>query len=133
MNQIIIKGRLTRDPETKEVKDTTVTRISVAVNRRFKKDEADFFDCSAWGKTGEFVQKYFTKGQEILIAGEMQSRKYKTDLGENRTAWDIRVDQVEFCGSKKDNTGSGFSTDTESTMSVPETDLNMDTDAELPF
>lgn len=103
MNSIVIKGRLTADPELKHTSnDKTVCNFSVAVNRRFQKDQADFFRVTAWGTTAEFVSKYFSKGQEVIIRGAMQSSKYEKN-GESRTAWDLQADEVGFCGSKSEN------------------------------
>lgn len=107
MNTIVIKGRLTRDPEIRNTQTgKSVTNFSVAVNRRFQKDKADFFNVTAWEKTGEFVSKYFHKGQEIAVQGEMQSRDYTDRDGNKRNAWDLIASNVEFCGSKADNQGS---------------------------
>ena len=107
MNSIHIKGRLTRDPELRNTDSgKQVANISVAVNRRFQKDKADFFNVTAWEKSAEFLNKYFRKGQEILVEGEMQSREYTDKDGNKRTAWDIRAENIEFCGSKSDNAGN---------------------------
>ncbi|TQI68976.1 single-stranded DNA-binding protein [Clostridium sp. KNHs216] len=107
MNTIIIKGRLVRDPEMRHTDSgKSVTNFSVAVNRRFQKDKADFFNVTAWEKTGEFVDKYFHKGQEIAVQGEMQSREYTDRDGNKRTAWDVIASNVEFCGSKSDSEGN---------------------------
>lgn len=105
MNQIMLKGRLVHTPEIKQTPNgVTVTNISIAVNRTFAKQgeerQADFFDITAWRGTGEFIAKYFQKGQEIIVIGEMQSRKYVDKEGKNRTAWNVIADKVEFCGSK---------------------------------
>lgn len=107
MNQIIIKGRIVHSPEFKATQSgVNVCWFSVAVDRRFKQNGekvTDFFDCVAWRNTGDFVAKYFGKGQEILLRGEMQSRQYTARDGSNRRAWEINVDEVDFCGSKQDN------------------------------
>ena len=103
MNSMIIKGRLTRDPELKTTKSNVpVCTVTVAVNRSYAKEEnqADFFDCVFWRQGAEFVSKYFKKGQEILVTGEMQSRKYQDKEGNNRTAWALQGARAEFCGSK---------------------------------
>lgn len=103
MNKIIIKGRITADPELKTTNNgVPVCTFSVAVNRRFDKETADFINCEAWRKTGEFVSNYFKKGQEILLTGELHIDRYQKG-GENRTSTKISVDEVEFCGSKADN------------------------------
>lgn len=110
MNVIVIKGRLTRDPETRQTDSgKSVTNFGVAVNRRFQKDKADFFNVTAWEKTGEFVGKYFSKGQEIVVQGEMQSRDYTDKSGNKRIAWDLIASNVEFSGSKQDGQNSGGS------------------------
>lgn len=101
MNHIVIKGRLTNLPEMKYTTNgTAVTSFNVAVNRRFKKDEADFFTIVAWRQQAEFVAKYFEKGQEILVSGEMQQRSYDDKDGNKRYVWELIADNVEFCGSK---------------------------------
>lgn len=104
MNLITIKGRLTKEPEM-QVTSTgkEFTRLSVAVNRRWNREETDFFTVTAWGKTAAFVVAYFTKGQEILITGEMRNDRYTDKEGNHRDWWNIAADNVEFCGSKADN------------------------------
>ena len=80
MNKIIIKGRLTRDPELKTGgSGAEFCKFTVAVDRRLTKDKdiqknTDFFDCTAFGKTGVFIKNYFTKGREILVDGRMESK-----------------------------------------------------------
>jgi single-strand DNA-binding protein len=106
MNNIVIKGRLTRDPDLKNVdvkgESKAVCTFDVAVDKMYGED-ADFFRCQIWGKRAEFVEKFFVKGQEILVQGSHESRKYTDKEGKNRIAWEVKVNQVEFCGSKKDN------------------------------
>lgn len=104
MNSIVIKGRLSKDVELRSTQTgKEVASFSVAVNRRFDKENtADFFDIVAWGKTGVFVNTYFKKGQEILIQGTMQCRKWQDKEGNNRYSWELIADNVEFCGSKGD-------------------------------
>ena len=104
MNLIVLKGRLIADPEVKKVgaNQTTVCDFCVAVDRRFEKDKTDFINCQAWGNTGEFIGKYFAKGKEIALVGELHIDKYEKD-GENRYLTRVKVDNVEFCGSKNDN------------------------------
>ena len=103
MNKVILKGRLTATPELKKTAtDICVTDFSVAVNRRFNKEQTDFINCQAWRQTAEFITKYFTKGQEILVIGEMHNEKWYKD-GEPRYSTRVSVDEVEFCGSKGDS------------------------------
>ena len=103
MNKVILKGRLTADPEIKKTpNDVSVCSFTVATNRRFDKEKSDFILCEAWRQTAEFVSKYFTKGKEILVIGELHIDRYDKD-GEARYITKINVDEVEFCGSKNDD------------------------------
>ena len=103
MNKVIIKGRLTATPELKKTAtDIYVTDFSVAVNRRFNKEQTDFINCQAWRQTAEFITKYFTKGQEILVVGELHIEKWDKD-GETRYSTRVVVDEVDFCGNKENN------------------------------
>lgn len=100
MNSITIKGRLAKEPEMRMASQSVVCVTTVAVNRKFKRDETDFFDIQAWGKTGEILKNYFNKGQEILVQGEMQCTSYTDKDGIKRQAWRINAENIEFCGSK---------------------------------
>ena len=99
MNQIVITGRLVRDPEMKTLNNgTEKCRFTVAVDRRKKKDQpakADFFDCDAWSGTGAFVNTWFKKGSAITVRGRMESSQGEKD-GVKRTYWAINVEEVEF-------------------------------------
>ena len=106
LNKIVLMGRLTRDPELRRTgSGTAVTSFSLAVDRDFKSQggekETDFIDIVAWRNTAEFVSKYFTKGKEIIVTGEMQSRKWTDKDGNNRISWEIQNCHAEFCGSAK--------------------------------
>ena len=102
MNIVIIKGRLSRDPEVKTTASgMTVSRFSVAVDRVAKKGEerkADFISCVAFSNTAQTIAKYCTKGKEIALQGHIQTGKYVTESGENRYTTDVIVDRFEFCG-----------------------------------
>ena len=110
LNQIIIMGRLTRDPELRRTQSgTAVCSFSVAVDRDFKSQsgekETDFIDVVAWRQTGEFVSKYFTKGRMIVVSGSLQSRKWQDRNGQNRISWEVIADNVYFGDSKRDSAG----------------------------
>lgn len=101
MNKVILKGRLTKDTEiryTQSSEPKAFSMFSIAVSR-FKKDECDFVNCKAWGKTAEFINKYFKKGQEILIEGRIEVNTSELD-GVKTTFTNVVVEQVDFCGSK---------------------------------
>ena len=109
MNRVILKGRLTADPELKVTQSgVNVLSFSIAVNRRFSQtNETDFINCQAWRSTAEFISKYFVKGQEILLCGRLQVRSWEDDNGNKRYATDVVVDEVDFCGSKRTNSNTG--------------------------
>lgn len=103
MNKVFLKGRLTADPEVrKTTNDIPVCNFSIAVNRRFDREKTDFINCEAWRQTAEFISKYFTKGKEIAVCGELHIDKWDKD-GETRYLTKVSVDEVEFCGSKSKN------------------------------
>ena len=108
MNIIAIKGRLVRDPEIRQTQSgVSVTNITVAVDRSYSaggEKQTDFFDCVFWRQGAEFVSKYFKKGKEIIVTGEMQSRKWQDKEGNNRISWEIQNAHAEFCGGKGENT-----------------------------
>ena len=113
MNKTILMGRLTRDPEVRYStgeKATATARFSIAINRRFKNAEggydADFINCVAFGKTGEFVEKYFQKGSMIALTGRIQTGSYTNKEGVKVYTTDVVVEEVEFAGGKNENGGS---------------------------
>ena len=101
MNHVALHGRIARDPEIKTTQSgTQFARLSIAVDRITKEErKADFIPCLAWGKTAEFIGKYFQKGQEILAEGRIQTGSYEKD-GRKVYTTDVVIDRVEFCGSK---------------------------------
>ncbi|CUO84914.1 MULTISPECIES: single-stranded DNA-binding protein [Clostridium] len=110
MNKVVLIGRLTKDPELRYAagSGTAVTRFTIAVNRQFKKDEADFINCVAWNKTAETIAQYFTKGRPIAIVGHMQTGSYDAQDGTKRYTTDVAVESFEFIGSngQANNQGS---------------------------
>ena len=102
-NVITVHGRLTRDPELKTGSTgSEYCNFTVAVDSyNGKEKETDFFDCTAFGKTGVAISQYMAKGREILVVGSMRSSKTEKD-GVKRTWWKIVVDSFGFCGSKND-------------------------------
>lgn len=118
MNKIILKGRLTKEPELKYTQSSKpVVNISIAVNRKFG-EETDFFNCIGWNATAEFITKYFKKGQEILVEGRIENRKY-----EDKTYTEIQIEQVEFCGSKTNENKNTSDFIQEPIESIPDDDL----------
>ena len=108
MNKVVLIGRLTRDSELNFAagSGTAVCKFSLAVTRQFKKDETDFINCIAFGKTGETIAQYFTKGKPIAVTVSIRTGSYEKD-GTKRYTTDVVVDSFEFIGSNKseaDNT-----------------------------
>ena len=106
MNKVIEIGRLTKDPEiTTSTSGTTFARFSIAVDRRFKKEgepEADFFNCTAFGKTAEFISAWIKKGTKVAIVGRLQNNNYTNKEGQKVYDVRIMVEEIEFAESKKD-------------------------------
>lgn len=105
MNKVILMGRLTRAPEVRYsdgADPLAVARYTLAVNRRMKKNgeqDADFIPCVAFGKTGEFAEKYFKKGQLVAITGRLQVRSWDKD-GERRWSTEVIIEEQHFAESK---------------------------------
>jgi single-strand DNA-binding protein len=104
MNSHFIHGRLARDPEFTQGSEPTKGRcnFTVATDRRYG-DEADFFDCVIFGKRAGVVDKYFSKGSEIVLIGEGQIRSYEDKNGVKRRSYSVVVQDFDFCGSKREN------------------------------
>lgn len=130
MNKAILMGRLTRDPEVRYNGELAISRYSLAVDRRFKKEgeqEADFINCVAFGKAGEFAEKYFRKGMKVAVSGRIQTGSYThKDAGIKINTFDIIVEEQEFAESKKEQEAP--STSNEGWMNVPD-----GIDSDLPF
>ena len=115
LNRIDIMGRITREIELKKVNDVSCVNFTVACDRDYTgadgTRETDFIDCNAWRGTADFINKYFSKGSQIVLSGRLQSRKYTDNDGKNRNAWFVNVENVYFVGSNNSGskkTESGF-------------------------
>ena len=112
MNRVILMGRLTRDPETRYggANNTAIAKFSLAVDRRYKREgqpTADFFNCTAFGKLGEFVEKYLHKGTKIVLEGEIQNNNYTNKDGQQVYGVQIVASNIEFAESKAASQQSG--------------------------
>jgi len=115
MNKVILMGRLTRDAEVRYSQgesSTAVARFSLAVDRRFKRDgddqSADFINCVAFGRTGEFMERFGRKGTKFLVEGRIQTGSYTNKDGQKVYTTDVVVEQVEFAESKASGDNSGY-------------------------
>ena len=108
MNRVILIGRLTRDPELKFLPGNgkAMSKFTLAVNRQFKKDEADFINCVAFDKIAETISQYCTKGSSIALTGNIRTGSYQAQDGSKRYTTDVTVESFEFCSSKNSNQNS---------------------------
>lgn len=148
MNKAILVGRLARDTEVRSTNNGIVVRFSIAVDRKFKDANGeygcDFINCIAFGKTAEFIEKYFSKGMRIGIAGHIQTGSYTDNNGVKKYFVDVVADEAEFVESKhsqnNENTNSE-ATQTTNNSPRPVTQSDIDgfmsipdgIDEELPF
>ena len=108
MNKVILMGRLTKDPEvryTQSGEPMAIARYTLAVNKRFKKQgeaDADFIPCVAFGKQGEFAEKYLAKGRQIAVVGRLQVRNWEDNEGKKRVTTEVVVEEHYFAESKSD-------------------------------
>ena len=129
MNKVIEKGRLCKDVELRYTESNIpVASFTIAVDRYAKQGEerkADFIPCTAWRGTAEFINKHFTKGQEIAVVGKLQVDTYEKD-GQKRTRFQVVVDEAFFCGSKGEQKEQQKPAPDDGFMSV-------ESSADLPF
>lgn len=148
MNKVIIMGRLTRDPDVRYSQGenpSAIARFTLAVDRRFaKKDDpnaqtADFISCIAFGKAGEFAEKYYKKGTKIAVTGRLQTGSYTNKDGAKVYTTDVVVEEQEFAESKNSGSNTSSSAPAQTAPAqAPSADdgfMNIpdDIDEELPF
>lgn len=119
-------GRLVRDPESRQAGETTVAKFTLAVDR-MKKGETDFINCTAFGKSAEFVEKYLSKGTKIAIEGRWQTGTYTNKEGQKVYTNDCIIDRMEFAESKRADTAPTPSRDGVDDF------MSGDIDDEMPF
>ena len=150
LNHIVIMGRLTRDPELRHTQSgTAVTSFSLAVERDFSsrdggERQTDFLDCVAWRQTGEFVSKYFVKGQMACVSGRLQIRDWQDRDGNKRRSAEVVADNVYFADSKRERSGGDYDSrpsygaasapaDSAFSPAAPSGFAELEDDGELPF
>lgn len=138
-NLVVLTGRLTADPELKTTPNgTSVVSFSIAVDRRYRAGEerqADFINIVAWRSSAEFISKYFKKGSLIGIEGSIQTRRYTDKNGNNRTAFEVVANNVQFVESKRDGApaASGEPASFSNADVNDFADLGSASDDDLPF
>ena len=134
MNKVLMIGRLTRDPEVRYSQGTNqmaIARFSIAVDRRWKREgepDADFFNCTAFGKQAEFIEKYLHKGTKVLISGRIQNDNYTNKDGQKVYAVQIMIEEIEFAESKNAGQQDRPAYTDDGFMSIPD-----GAEEELPF
>lgn len=130
-NLCVLKGRLCKNPELSTTSSgMSVCRIRLAVPRRDSQSGTDFVTCTAFRNQAEFLNKYFSKGQEILIQGSLRINQWEGDDGVRREACEVLINNIDFCGAKQENKPSEQNVRAQMLEPVPFTNLP---DEDLPF
>ena len=131
MNKVILIGRLVADPDIRHTQSgKCVASYRLAVDRSFKSDgqpEADFINCVAWGKNGEFCQRYLHKGMKFALEGRIQTRTYDDKDGKKVYVTEVIVEHHEFCESKRSADSGGYAEPAQGFTEIDEDD------GDLPF
>lgn len=149
LNKVIMQGRIVTDLEVKYTQsNVAVCSFTIACERNFtpkgQEKQSDFINCVAWRQTAEFISKYFAKGRMIYISGSLQSRKYQDKQGNNRTVFEVMVEEAFFGDSAKSGESSHKSEKPDAAkelvkkamqqgVEVQYEDAGIDDDSELPF
>lgn len=140
MNKVILMGRLTRDPEVRytQTNNTLVASFSLAVNRRFARQgeerQADFINVVAWSKTGEFVSKYFKKGQQVGVIGRLQTRNWDDEQGQKHYITEVVAEETYFADSRRDGAQSDMSSSFDTTVAgADDSEFSVSSGDDLPF
>lgn len=136
MQRLVIIGNLTAAPEERTTPNgKTVTTFTVAVSRKGDKDKADFFRCSAWGKTGEVCGKYLDKGKKVCVVGEVSARAYTDKSGEARASLEVFVTEVEFLSPRSEEAPAPApqTSRVQKPTSFEDAQFEEITDGDLPF
>ncbi len=123
MNKVHLIGNLTKDPELRfTTQGTPVASYTIAINSRYgEKQQTDYINISTWGKSGEFVSKYFKKGQPIAITGRLRNKNYEDNKGVKHYGIEVVTEDIEFVGAKKEEKKEEF---------IPNFEIQ---EGELPF
>ena len=130
MNLVVLKGNLTRDPETRHLPNgnASVCSFGMAMNERWtdaqtgeRREKVCFVEVEAWNRQGEVIQEYFVKGSEILINGNLEFDQWvDQETQTNRNRLKVRLQRFEFCGSNPDGNGNGNGNNRSNNRTTPE-------------
>jgi single-strand DNA-binding protein len=135
INRTVLQGRLCANPELRTTQSgVSVCSFRIAWSEKYKENETKLFmNCTAWRGLGEMVSKYFVKGQEIVVEGKLSTREWQDKDGNNRSTNELTVDNVSFCGPKRDDTGNYTASAPAETPESTPTGFEEIPDDELPF
>ncbi len=141
LNEVVLMGRLTRDPEVRKTpNDISVCSFSIACERdiaskQTNERETDYFDIVAWRSTADFVEKYFAKGRMIIVKGRLQKRNYEDKNGNKRSTVEVVADSIYFGESKKNTDSSNAATSENAPKPSAESQdyETIESDDDLPF
>lgn len=110
MNKVNLIGNLTKDPELRYTKNNiAVASYTIAINTRYgEQQETNYINITTWGKSGEFIKKYFTKGQAIAITGRLKNKNYEDSQGVKHYGMEVITEEIEFVGAKKEESKEDF-------------------------
>ena len=134
MNKVIMIARLVKDPDVRysqAAEPMAIAKFSIAVSRKKKNDgepDADFFNVTAFGKLGEFVEKYLKQGTKIALSGKIQNNNYTDKNGVKKYGVEIIAEEIEFAGAKKEESGRAPEKDNDGFVAIPD-----DIASDLPF
>lgn len=130
-NLCVLKGRLCKNPElSTTTSGMSICRIRISVPRRDKQSGTDFVTCTAFKNQAEFLNKYFSKGQEILIQGSLRINQWEGDDGIKREGCEVLINNIDFCGAKQEDKPAEQNVRAQTLEPVPFTNLP---DEDLPF
>jgi single-strand DNA-binding protein len=128
MNNTIMIGNLTKDPELRmTTTEKSVCNFTIAVNRKFKKEEVDYFDVAVWGKLGELCDTYLSKGKKVCVVGRIENHPYTDKEGNKVNKTMIQADEVEFLSPKTEEEPKKENQERFATLD------DSDLDSEIPF
>ena len=135
MNKVVLLGRLTKDPELRYAQGngTAVCKFTLAVARPFKKDETDFINCVAFGKTGETIAQYFTKGRQIALAGNIRTGSYQLQGGTKMYTTNVIIENFEFVGNNSNNSSNQSTWSAQDNSDGSFEDMMPVDDGDMPF
>lgn len=143
LNRVILMGRLTKNPETRYINDNVaVSNFTLAVERNFKRQNeknVDFIDIVAFGKTAEFISKWFFKGMQVAVSGRIQTKIWEDKQNIKHNSFQIITDEVYFADSKKTSSQesninmSNINLNNNSEMSIDDSDFHEILDDDVPF